>query len=99
MRRRVQPLRAEPILADLSSPYLEHAPLPMATVEGATHLVRYINPAFCRLVDKAEDDVVGKPFCELLPETDDCLALLDRVYHTGKSASHTAREHANPVPS
>jgi two-component sensor histidine kinase len=87
-----------PISPDRSSPFLEHAPLPMATVEGATHLVRYINPAFCRLIDKIEGDVVGKSFCELLPETDECLTLLDRVYHTGKPASHTAQEHANPRP-
>ena len=87
---------SEPICPEESSPLFEHAPLPMAKVEGSTHIVRYINPAFCRLVDKTADDVVGKSFCDLLAETAECLLLLDRVYHTGKSASHTAREHADP---
>jgi hypothetical protein len=43
------------MLPDLSSPCLEHAPLPVATLEGTTHLVRYVNPAFCRLIDKSQE--------------------------------------------
>jgi len=78
--------------------YLEHAPAPMAKVEGAAHLVRYINPAFCRLTGKAEADVVGTPFCELISASGECLTLLDNVYRTGKSASHTAREHVDHGP-
>jgi len=70
----------------------------MAKVEGAAHLVRYINPAFCRLTGKAEADVVGTPFCELISASGECLTLLDNVYRTGKSASHTAREHVDHGP-
>jgi two-component sensor histidine kinase len=70
----------------------------MATVEGATHIVRYVNPAFCRLIDKTKDELLGKPFGEILPEQDDCLALLDRVYRTGQSASDTERERSDPRP-
>src|SRR5687767_7000883 len=81
---------------DLPSLCLEHAPLPMATVEGASHIVRYVNPAFCRLMDKPAEQLVGKPFCEMLPEEDDCVTLLDRVYRTGKPDSHTARHHFKP---
>jgi two-component sensor histidine kinase len=81
----------------LSGPWLEHAPSPMATVEGATHRVRDINAAFCRLIDKSRDDAVGHPFCELLPEHSECLALLDHVYHTGKPVSHTQQEGPAPV--
>jgi two-component sensor histidine kinase len=84
-------------LPDLSSLCLEHAPLPMAALEGAMHIVRYINPAFCRLLDKPQDGLVGKPFREILQESDECLALLDRVYRTGKSASHTDQPHFAPA--
>jgi two-component sensor histidine kinase len=70
----------------------------MATVEGATHIVRYVNPAFCRLIDKTKDELVGKQFGEILPEKGECLALLDRVYRTGKSASHTEQEYSDPRP-
>jgi two-component sensor histidine kinase len=89
---------SEQISPDRSGLILEHAPIPMATVEGATHLVRYINPAFCRLIDKAADEVVGHPFCELLPDMGECVTLLDRVYHSGKSSSHTMKEGGDPRP-
>jgi PAS domain S-box-containing protein len=85
--------------SDLSSLCLaitEHAPLPMATVEGASHMVRYVNPAFCRLMDKPMKQFVGKPFCEMLPKKDECVALLDRVFRTGKPESHTEQEHSKP---
>jgi two-component sensor histidine kinase len=91
-------LTSDPMLPHLSSPWLEHAPSPMATVEGATHLVRDINPAFCRLLGKATDAVVGKPFCELLAGNDECVALLDHVYHTGEPASHTQQEYPGAGP-
>ncbi len=76
--------------ADLQSLCLaltEHAPLPMAMVEGATHVVRYANPAFCRLMKQPIDDLVGKRISELLPTKDRCLTLLDRVWHTRKPES------------
>lgn len=87
-----------PLGLSLSNPGLEHAPLPMARVEGATHIVRYANPAFCRLVGKVRDELVGKPFGEILPEADGCQALLTRVYRTGKFASRTEPNHAEPRP-
>ena len=70
----------------------------MATVEGASHIVRYVNPAFCRLMDKPTEQLVGKPFCEMLPEKDECVTLLDRVYRTGKPESHTEQQHSKPHP-
>jgi two-component sensor histidine kinase len=91
-------LTSDPMPPNLSSRWLEHAPSPMATVEGATHLVRDVNAAFCRLVNKARGDIVGKPFCNLLRENHECLTLLDRVYHTGKPASLKAPEHVDPSP-
>jgi PAS domain S-box-containing protein len=67
-------------------------------VDGATHIVRYVNPAFCRLVDKPSKQLVGKPLHELLPEKDQCLTLLDRVFQTGKPESHTEQEDGKPHP-
>ena len=85
-----------PNLLSLCLAITEHAPLPMATVEGASHIVRYVNPAFCRLLDKPSEQLVGKPFAEMLPEKDVCVTLLDRVFRTGKSESHTEQEHSKP---
>jgi signal transduction histidine kinase len=83
---------------DLWSLYLEHAPSPMATVKGTTHIVRYVNAAFCRLMDKSPEQLVGKPICEMLSEEDDCVTLLDRVYRTGKPESPPAPQHSKPHP-
>ena len=87
-----------PDLLSLCLAITEHAPLPMATVEGASHIVRYVNPAFCRLLDKPSEQLVGIPFCKMLPERDECVTLLDRVFHTGKPESHTEQEHSKPHP-
>ncbi len=89
---------SDPMPPDLSGPCLDHAPLPMATLDGATHIARYVNPAFCRLVNKANDELVGKRFREMLPGQDKCLALLGRVYRTGTSESYTEQEHSDPRP-
>jgi two-component sensor histidine kinase len=79
-------------LWSLSLAITKHAPLPMAVVEGATHILRYANPAFCSLVNRSSEQLVGKPFCEMLPHKDECLTLLDRVLHTGKSENYTEQE-------
>jgi signal transduction histidine kinase/ActR/RegA family two-component response regulator len=75
-----------------------HAPLPMATVEGASHIVRYVNPAFCHLIDTPKDKLIGKPFREILPGKDKCVTLLDRVFRSGKPESHTEQEHSKTHP-
>jgi len=87
-----------PDLSSLCLAITEHAPLPMATVEGASHIVRYVNPAFCRLLDKPSEQLVGTPFCEMLPKKDECVTLLDRVFRTGKPESHTEQEHSKRHP-
>jgi two-component sensor histidine kinase len=84
-------------LAGLSR-HFEHAPWAVTEVSGEAHIVRYANSAFCRLIDKARDEVIGKPLDGLLPPADECLALLARVFRTGVAASYTAEEQAAPYP-
>jgi len=74
----------------------ERAPLAMAKVDGATHIVRYGNPAFCRLMDRPAEQIVGRPLDELLPEKDQCAALLDRVFRTGTPESYSEPEPFSP---
>jgi signal transduction histidine kinase len=70
----------------------------MVSVEGVSHIVRYVNPAFCRLMDKPKEQLVGKPLGEMLPEKDECVRMLDHVLRTGKPESHTAQRHSKPHP-
>jgi signal transduction histidine kinase/ActR/RegA family two-component response regulator len=88
-------------LSDLSTYCLaitEHAPLPMVIVDGATHIVRYANPAFCNLMNQPPEDLVSKPFDELLPEKDHCVTLVERVFHTGAFERYTEQEASKPHP-
>lgn len=71
---------------------LELSPVPMAELEGDRHLVRYANPALCRLLGKSSEAVAGGTFAEALRVNESCLAVLDRVYQTGEPATHTDRE-------
>lgn len=77
---------------------MEGSPVPMAELEGAGQVLRYVNPAFCRLVGKANEALVGHPFAETVQEGDTCLAALGRVYRTGDAENHTGPERAGPDP-
>ena len=77
---------------DWSGPYLEQAPLAMALVERAGQTVRYVNPAFCCLLDKPATQFIGKPFPALLTQPDGCAAMLDRVFITGKTESRSEEQ-------
>ncbi len=77
---------------------LEAAPLPMVTVEGSTRVVRYGNPAFCQLLGKPMEQLVGIPISDLLPEKDKCVSLIERVFRTRKSLNHTEKDISTAHP-
>jgi len=64
---------------------------------GPNHILRYVNPAFCGLADKTKDDLIGKPFAEVV-FWEGCLALLDHVYGTGEAAVHAEPEGTEAHP-
>jgi two-component sensor histidine kinase len=93
-------MRPKPTLArgppEPPNPFLDHSPLPMATVEGAMHILLYANPAFCRRIDKTKDELLGQPLPKMLPEAVGCPAALDRVYRTGKFESQAEPDGSAP---
>jgi two-component system, cell cycle sensor histidine kinase and response regulator CckA len=84
-------------LAGLSRVLIEYAPLPMAAVEGPSHLLRHANPAFCRLLKQGLEELRARPFPELLPQQDLWASRLDRVYHSGQPES-CPEESPDPNP-
>src|SRR4030095_282780 len=68
---------------------IERSPVSMAELEGPHHIMRYVNPAFCRLLGKSKAALIGKPFAETMEDNNRCLASLDRVYLTGEPETHT----------
>jgi PAS domain S-box-containing protein len=71
---------------------LDLAHLPVAVAEGQSHSVRYVNPAFCTLVGKASEELIGRDLTEILPDGNECLVLLDRVYRTREPESKAAHD-------
>lgn len=70
------------------APIIERSPLPMIEVEGADHLVRFVNPAFCVLFGKPREELVGQRFESIVCHGKKCAELLDQVYATGEAATH-----------
>jgi len=91
------PSESEALLASRFS-IVERAPLPMAMVAGVDHLVLYVNPAFCFLLGKSQNELEGRPFSEMVPKHDKCIGLLDRVFRSGMPASHMEEQHSAMHP-
>jgi PAS domain S-box-containing protein len=87
-------------LVRLSRDFSERSPLPMLAVEGEAHVVRYVNPAFCRLAGKVRSGLTGRPFTEVVPEggANGCRAMLGRVYRTGTPENLVEQEHRHASP-
>ncbi len=73
----------------------EASPMPTAAVEGKDHIVRYVNPAFCAAAAKPEQDLIGKPFGQVVKASTEGLALLDRVHETGMPEIYISEESPN----
>ena len=84
-------------MAGLSAPTFERAPLAMVEVEGPDHRVCFVNLAFCHLVRKTREELVGKPFAELVCNGANCTPLLDQVYETGEAAVHAEPDNDEPA--
>lgn len=82
-------------LLDLCRRLTEDSPLPTVAVEGSSHIVRYANPAFCRLAETDQGELVGRAFAEAVPEAEGngCVRLLDRVFGSGDAQNLLEQEH------
>jgi PAS domain S-box-containing protein len=89
-----------PLIRRLCRHLSERSPQPMVAVEGTTHVVIYLNPAFARFVGKERKDLVGRPFAEAVPEgeSNGCIALLDRVFRSGNPENLVEQEHRQTQP-
>jgi len=72
--------------------------MPMAELEAGTHLIQYVNPAFCLLAGKTKEELVGSDFTDLTAAGEDFLSLFRRVYRTGKVGNHTGSAHSASNP-
>jgi PAS domain S-box-containing protein len=84
-------------LPGLGRSIFEGSPLPIATLAGSNHIVRYANSAFCQLAGKSKDELIGSPLAEILPGGQ-TPAILDRVYRTGEAETNTEPEDSEARP-
>jgi len=84
-----------PELRSRAAPIIEHAPLPMVEVEGPEHQVCFVNSAFCRLVQRRRDELVGRRFAEIVSNGECCVPLLKKVYETGEFEARILPEDPN----
>lgn len=73
--------------------------MPFVEVRENGHVVQHVNSAFCELVGRPRDDLIGSSFAEIVPLGDKCLLILDRVYQTGMSfpRSHPVNDESRPA--
>jgi signal transduction histidine kinase len=64
---------------------IARAPHAIAVTEGPSHLLRRVNPAFCRLMEVEPQAMVGRPCADALPGPvgEGPLPLLERVFRSG----------------
>ena len=85
-------------LWDLCRPFAEASPNPIAAVEGASNIVRYVNPAFCLLVGRPAKELVGLAFSNVVPVDDEFLSLFERVYRSRQSETYSGQHQPAPFP-
>ena len=76
---------------------IERAPLPIVEVQGSAHIVSHVNSAFCRLLGKSREDLLGKSFADIVHGGDKCMPILDRVYQTGEAATVAQEDDSDPA--
>ena len=79
-------------IPDICRPIGEASPMPIVAMAGAHHVVCYVNPAFCGLLGRPKEELIGNAFYDVAAAGDECRSLLDRVYRTGHAETHTGQE-------
>jgi PAS domain S-box-containing protein len=69
---------------DFTRLVLEDAPIAIGVMEGPDHRFTLVNRVTCELTGFAEEQFIGRPHAEVVPEADKVVGpILDRVYTTG----------------
>lgn len=72
---------------------MKQAPVGMAILRGPQYIVEMANDAYMQLIDKTQEEFIGKPLFDTLPEVKEAVhSLLDSVLNTG------VPYHGNEVP-
>ncbi|MGI4757670.1 MAG: ATP-binding protein [Janthinobacterium lividum] len=70
--------------------------IPTALADAGTHIVRYANDAFCQLLGRPMDVIVGSTLAASIPRCEECLRLIDRVARTSEAETHVELRDSSP---
>ncbi len=85
-------------MVDLCRAVTEISPMPIVGIEGDAHRISYVNPIFCVLVGKSQEELIGSRFSTIPVIGEQCAAMLARVWLSGKGETQlgTDRSAAHP---
>jgi signal transduction histidine kinase len=75
-----------------STPIHGRDSVPIIEIQGSTHIVSFVNSAFCRLLGKSKKELIGRPFSEVVPGGNEREQILRAVDQTAEAAT-PAREY------
>ena len=64
---------------------LDQVPIPVGIYEGPEHRFLFINKAGANTIRMKQEDVLGRPYAEVLPHSTERIKVVRDVYLTGKS--------------
>ncbi|CAN5770659.1 hypothetical protein BH23GEM8_BH23GEM8_10690 [soil metagenome] len=79
------------------SRWIDGSPRAMAITAGESHVIRYVNPEFCRLVNVSRSGLVDRPYSEALSTTGCALlGILDRAFIAEEAIVDSVISRARP---
>ena len=70
-------------------------PLPTVEVDGAEHSICSVNEAFCELMRRPKQEMLGRPFADIVPGGTECVPTLNEAYETGEAKAFAQADHAD----
>ncbi|GGW50802.1 PAS domain-containing sensor histidine kinase [Arenibacter certesii] len=65
---------------------VKQAPFGIVIFRGAQNVIEMVNESYLQLVDKTEEQFVGKPLFDVLPEVEETIApIITDIYNTGET--------------
>ncbi len=90
--------RAPTSPGERSAPTFDCVPLPVVQVEESAYIVTQVNPAFCQLLGKSREELVGVPFASIVPDGAAGQSTLDYVHRSREPFPPVHENQADPPP-
>jgi PAS domain-containing protein len=76
---------------------IDSLPFSIQMLKGPNHIYDYVNVEACRLLNRNKSDIIGKSARDIFPNGEEMIAILDRVYTTGREHKDSKLPAVSPV--